>query len=247
MGMTKRISVAFASLLLLLNAACVDQETLKDISLGDAGGALGTAVLTNDDIVAGLKEALANGTESAINTLGQTDGFFGDSLVKIAMPDELTKIESALRALKQDRYADDFVLTMNRAAESAVPQASAVIGDAIRQMSFSDASNILNGPDDAATQYFRKVGESQLFANMLPIVQEATAQTGVTAAYKSAIGRAGAAASLLGGDALDIDKYVTNKSMDGLFLMIAKEEKQIRENPLARSSDLLKRVFGSVR
>lgn len=226
------------------------QDLLKALPLPGAekstSGAIAASALSNDEVVAGLKEALAKGSESAISALGRTDGFFANSQVRIPLPPSLGKIESALRALKQDRYADEFILTMNRAAESAVPQASAIVGDAIRAMSFDDAKTILSGPDDAATQYFRKVGEGRLVQNMLPIVRQATAETGVTSTYKSLIDRAGPAARLLGDNTADIDQYVTGKTIDGLFLMIAAEEKRIRENPVARTSDILKKVFAGI-
>ena len=222
-------------------------KTLKLPSLnsGTASAAAGAA-LSNKDVIRGLKEALAKGAESAISSLGKADGFFGNGDVKIQLPSELEKLESLARSLGQGRYADEFQLTMNRAAEQAVPEASAIIGDAIREMSVKDAKKILNGPDDAATQYFRKVGEKRLTGKLRPIVEDATANAGVTRAYKGVVEKAGFAAKLLGNEEPDLDGYVTAKTLDGLFLMIAAEEKRIRDNPAARSTDLLKKVFGSV-
>ena len=134
---------------------------------------------------------------------------------------------------------------MNHAAEQAVPQAAAIFCEAIENMSVEDAQGILTGPDDAATQYFRTHTEAALTAKMRPIVEDATARSGVTSAYKNMTARAGGMTSLLSGDAADLDGYVTDQTLDGLFLMIAAEEKKIRENPLARSTDLLKKVFGA--
>ncbi|MGI9335117.1 MAG: DUF4197 domain-containing protein [Gammaproteobacteria bacterium] len=228
-----------------LTIACAQRDLDEIIRLGTGSGAA-SAVLSNDEIVAGLKEALAQGAEQSINALGRHDGFLGDASVRIPVPEKLRPVESALRTVGQSRYADEFITTMNRAAERAVPEASAILGDAIRQITLPEARNILNGPDDAATQYFREVGENRLVANMLPIVKEATSRTGVTASYKSLVDRAGPLAALANMDATDIDRYVTGKALDGLFLLIAAEEKRIRENPLARSTELLKKVFGSV-
>ena len=227
----------------LATTAHADWKSQLESLLG-GGAKSGPTALSDQDIVAGLKEALDQGARRAVDELGQTDGFLSDARVRIPMPPELETVESALRTLKQDRYADEFIVTMNRAAEAAVPEASAILGDAIRQMTVADAKQILNGPDDAATQYFRRVGEERLTTRMRPIVSEATSKTGVTSSYKTFMDKAGFAAKLAGADSVDIDGYVTNRALDGLFLLIAAEEKRIRENPLARSTDLLKMVFG---
>ena len=219
---------------------------IKNIISGKDANSASAAALSNGDVIAGLKEALTTGAQKAISNLGTSDGYLGNPKVRIPLPDKLQKIESVLRALKQDRYADEFIASINHAAEQAVPEAQSIVADAIRQMSVKDAKNILNGPDDAATQYFKGVGEKPLTQRMLPIIKEATSKTGVTAAYKNVMSKAGIAGTLFDTSSLDIDKYVTAKALDGLFVMIAAEEKRIRENPLARSSELLKKVFGSV-
>jgi hypothetical protein len=163
------------------------------------------------------------------------------------MPDDLKKVETVLRAFKQDRYADEFIAAMNHAAERAVPESAALLNEAIRKMSLEDARAILKGPDDAATRYFRKVSEGKLKERLLPLVQQATDQAGVTAAYKQLMQKAGPATSMMGKQASDLDGYVTSKTMDGLFKMIAAEEKLIRQDPVARSTDLLKKVFGTAK
>ena len=168
----------------------------------------------------------------------------GNEAVRIPLPENLQTVGKMLNAVGQRRYADEFVRTMNRAAESAVPEASAILGDAIRQMSVEDARKILDGPDDAATQYFRRVGEERLTERLRPIVSDATSRTGVTASYKQLVDQAGSAAALVNTDSLDLDGYVTGEALDGLFLFIAAEEKRIRENPAARSTELLQKVFG---
>lgn len=203
------------------------------------------ASLSNTEMVAGLKEALSEGTQFAVDSLGKEGGFLDNSKVKIPMPDSLSWVEKSLRTLHQDELADEFIDTMNHAAERAVPEAAVIFGAAIRNMSIEDAQEILTGPDDAATQYFRTSTQAELTERMHPIVEEATAQTGVTSAYKNMTARAGGMTSLLSSDATDLDGYVTSKTLDGLFIMIAEEEKKIRENPLARSTDLLKKVFGA--
>ena len=224
----------------LLNSA------VETVTKSPAASKAATSALGDSEIVSGLKEALANGVETAIKTLGKSDGFMGNSLVKIPMPDSLLLIEKTARGLGQGQYVDDFVGTMNHAAEEAVPEAAELLADAIRNMSVEDATKILNGPDDAATEYFRKVSGEQLAQRFKPIVEKATNQAGVTSAYKGLTANAG---SLLGGfvsqESLDVDKYVTDKALDGLFKYIAIEEKRIRENPLARSTDLLKKVFAN--
>ena len=203
------------------------------------------ASLSNTEMVAGLKQALREGTQFAVDNLGKEGGFLDNSKVKIPMPDSLYWVERSLRTLHQDELADEFIDTMNHAAERAVPEAADIFGAAIRNMSIEDAQEILTGPDDAATQYFRTSTQAELTERMRPVVEEATAQAGVTSAYKNMTARAGGMTSLLPSDATDLDGYVTSKTLDGLFIMIAEEEKKIRENPLARSTDLLKKVFGA--
>jgi hypothetical protein len=217
----------------LKDSVSIPTETAPDLNL------------TNAEMVSGLKEALSKGIQFAVDNLGKDDGFLNNNAVKIPMPDSLSWVEMSLRTLHQDELADEFIDTMNHAAEQAVPEAAAIFGQAIQNMSVEDAQGILAGPDDAATQYFRTNTEVALTEKMRPIVEEATARAGVTSAYKNMMARAGAMTSLLSGDATDLDGYVTDKTLDGLFLMIAEEEKKIRENPLARSTDLLKKVFSA--
>lgn len=201
--------------------------------------------LTNSEMIAGLKEALTIGAQSAINNLGRTDGFFQNPEVKISMPESLEKIEKALRKLKQDKTADEFILSMNRAAEQAVPEAASIFSDAIRSMSFDDAKSILQGPDDAATQYFRRSGGARLSEKMLPIVKKSTTTVGITAKYKNMVDKMGPLSSLIDTKSLDIDQYITKKALNGLFKMLAAEEILVRNDPAARTTALLKKVFGT--
>ncbi|MFC1602419.1 DUF4197 domain-containing protein [Pseudomonadota bacterium] len=201
--------------------------------------------LASDEIAAGLREALEKGVAIAVDLLGQTDGFFGNPKVHIPLPEHLQQVSSGLRMLGQEQYADEFELTMNRAAEAAAPEAKAIFMDAIRSMSIEDAKKLLDGPDDAATQYFRKVGETRLRESMQPVIQQATSEAGVTNAYNNLVKRLDLLGDMVDTQSLDLNHYVTDKALDGLFLMIAEEEKRIRENPIERTTDLLKKVFGA--
>jgi hypothetical protein len=216
------------------------------------------AGLSQDQAVQGLKDALAKGLQGAIANLGHDGGFLTNLNVKIPMPEKLQTVEKAVRAMKQDKLADDFVNTMNHAAEQAVPEAASVFADALKQMSIEDAKGILSGPNDAATQYFQRTTQTNLYAKFYPIVQKATEQTGVTAAYKNLMAKANVtqglgsfgstlSSSVLGKDSMDVDAYVTNKALDGLFKMVAAEEQQIRQNPVARTTATLQKVFGALK
>ncbi|MCX6922970.1 MAG: DUF4197 domain-containing protein [Verrucomicrobia bacterium] len=215
-----------------------------------------TASLSQDQVVQGLKEALGKGVQQAVSRLGHEGGFLTNVNVKIPMPEKLRTVDKTLRALKQDKLADDFVTTMNHAAEQAVPEAAGVFAEAIKGMSIADGKAILVGTNNAATQYFRRTTETNLYAKFLPIVKQATDQTGVTSTYKQLMAKAEAAnsfgsfgsfgRSLLGVENIDVDAYVTNKALDGLFTMVAEQEKLIRENPAARTTALLQKVFGAV-
>lgn len=218
----------------------------KPSTASSAPGVTAAAPLSDDEVIRGLKEALSKGTQQAIATLGKEGGFLNNLEVKIPLPEELKKVEKLLRSLGQDKYADQFVATLNHAAEKAVPEAASLFGDAIAQMSMQDAQAILKGPEDAATQYFRKTSEARLKERFLPIVQAATDQAGVTSAYKALLQKAGPTVHLLGLGNTDLDSYVDDKAVDGLFRMVAAEEKRIRQDPLARSTDVLKKVFGSL-
>jgi len=205
----------------------------------------GLTQLTQDEMAKGLKEALSKAVQKAVADLGKPGGFLDNLRVKIPMPPQLEKVEKALRLIKQDKVADDFQITMNRAAERAVPVGASVLATAVSQMTLEDAKAILKGPDDAATQYFRKTSTATLTERFLPIVKDATAQVGVTAHYKKLMGSAGFLGNYLNKDVVDIDGYITRKSLDGLFVVMADEERNIRRNPAARTTELLKKVFGA--
>lgn len=208
--------------------------------------------LSDSQINAGLKEALSIGAERAVGILGKDGGFLNDASVRIALPGSLETLASGLRMAGQGKYVDDFELTVNRAAEQAVPATLEIVQDTVSNMTLDDVRGILAGGDDAATRFLQERAGGSMRAAILPIVSQATDQAGATAAYKAlvkqaggAVGGLGALGGMLNTGSLDLDSYVTDKAMDGLFLKLAAEEKKIRENPLARSTDLLKSVFGS--
>jgi len=205
--------------------------------------------LTQQEIVAGLKAALDHGVDHAVSELGHDGGFFRNIEVRIPVPESLQPVERALRAVGQGPLVDEFQLAINRAAEKAVPEAVSVLVNSIRQMTFADAEQILRGHATAATDFFRRTSQTSLYERFLPIVKEATARTGVTAAYKRMTGNplaAVAAQAVLGRESVDLDAYVTNRALDGLFLKIAEQERLIRENPAERTTEILRKVFGSV-
>ncbi|MCG3171334.1 MAG: hypothetical protein CALGDGBN_02934 [Pseudomonadales bacterium] len=216
-------------------------EGVTGTALKPAAGS-STAGLSTREMDGGLREALGVGAERAIRGLGRKGGYLDDPSVRIALPGKLKKLESTLRKLGKGDAVDEFTTTVNRAAEQAVLAAAPIVGDAVREMSIADARHILTGPDDAATAYFRDHTSEELTTAMLPIVRKATANAGVTRSYKRMLDKAGALGEALGGN-VDLDEYVTDKTLDGLFLKLADEERNIRRNPAARSTELLKKVF----
>ena len=201
------------------------------------------SALGQQEMTRAVLEALEVGSRRAIDSLGRQGGYLNDQAVKILMPESLQKVDSLLRKLGQEKYADEFVTSMNRAAERAVPQTTQIVINTIKKMSLQDAKGILQGDDDAATQYLRQNTSEALQQAVQPIVSTTMDEVGVTAAYKKMVGKADFLSSFVDKDSLDIDRYVTEKTLDGLFLKLAAEEALIRKDPLARSSDLLKKVF----
>lgn len=204
------------------------------------------AALSSDQVSQALKEALGKGLQHAVSTLGQPGGFLTNLNVKIPIPEKLQLIEKGLRAINQGQYADQCITTMNQAAEQAVPAAADVFLNSLKNMSVQDAKSLLSGPQDAATQYFRKATEAELTTKFSPVVQQAMTKCGTTSAYQQLLDKAKGVSPFFSNPSLDLNAYVTGKAMDGLFKTVAEEEKRIRENPVARSSELLKSVFGSL-
>ncbi len=201
--------------------------------------------ISNGDASAGVKEALAKGADFAVSSLGQNGGFLGNSKVKIPLPGYLQQGESMLRMLGMGKQADQLVETMNRAAENAVAEAKPILTDSIKKMSVKDAKGILTGGDDSVTQYFKRTSTDSLTAKFMPIVKKETGKLQLADQYNAIAGKA-AGAGLVDSKSADIDSYVTQKAMDGLFLMIAEEEKKLRANPVAAGSAVLKKVFGAL-
>ena len=193
--------------------------------------------------VAGIKEALAVGTENAVKSLARPDGYFGNAAVKILMPSSLQRVADVARKVGFQRQVDEFVLSMNRAAEAAVPQAAKFFGDAIRSMTVDDVRAILTGGNTAATDFFRRRTHDRLYQAFKPVVAEKVDAVGATRAYKDLIGRY-EQVPLMKAQSVDLDDYVTRKSLDGLFHVVGEEEKKIRTDPVARTTDLLRAVFG---
>jgi hypothetical protein len=207
--------------------------------------AAGVDNLSSQDTSSGLKEALARGAEAAVGQLGKTDGFMGDAQVKIPLPESARAAEKMMRTLGMKKQADELIATINRAAEMAVAEARPILVNAVKAMSFSDARAILTGGDDAATQYFKRTTSETLAAKFLPIVKQSTAKVDLAAQYNQYAGQA-AKLGLLDQKDADLDRYVTQKAMDGLFLMISEQEKAIRKDPIGSGSALLQKVFGAV-
>ncbi|HVC65594.1 MAG TPA: DUF4197 domain-containing protein [Candidatus Dormibacteraeota bacterium] len=208
--------------------------------LGGQGSA--GAGLSDAKIGAGLKEALQVATEKTVSLTGKTDGYFANQAIKILMPEKLRSFETGLRAVGYGGQIDELVLGMNRAAERAAPQARQIFFDAIGDMSFDDARKLLNGGDTAATEYFRGKTTPRLTTAFRPVVEQSMSQVGVSRQYKDLVGRFDSI-PFAKSQAFDLDGYVVDRGLGGLFTVLGEQEKQIRTNPTARATDLLKEVF----
>ena len=202
--------------------------------------------ISNADQVSGLKQALNDGSIAAVARLGVQNGFLSNPKVKIPLPPSIQRVEGAMRAVGMGKQADDLVLSMNRAAETAVVEAKPLLVDAVKKMSVEDARKILTGGDTAATEYFKRNTQSPLTKRFLPIVKRATDKVGLAQQYNAIAGQ-GVAFGLVKEDQATIERYVTQKTLDGLYFMIGEQEKNFRKNPLGASSDIVKRVFGAIR
>jgi hypothetical protein len=225
------------------------KDSLRDQVLKPRSDTKTTGNVSEGDAASGIKEALAQGVDRSIRQLGKEDGFFRDQAVKILVPEKLRRAADLARQLGAGKRVDAFELSMNRAAEKAVPAAATILGDAVRQMTVQDAIGLVRGGDTSATDFFRRTSEDKLYAAFRPIVEKQTAAVGVTQKYKDFSKKAGGKelGALLGGGSggsLDLDEYVTREAIDGLFHVIAEQEKQIRRNPASQTTDLLRRVFG---
>ena len=206
----------------------------------------GLESISNQDASSGLREALVHGAQFAVDSLGKQDGFLGNSKVKIPLPESARKVEKVLRSIGMGKQADELILTINRAAEAAMPEAKALLVDSVRKMSVQDAKGILTGGQDSATQYFKRTTSDQLRVKFLPIVQKATAKVQLAQKYDEYAGK-GAQFGLVKKEDAHLDTYVTQKALDGLFVMVAEQEAKIRQNPAEAASAILKKVFGALK
>jgi hypothetical protein len=222
--------------LLTLRAAGYSANALA-FNLGD---------LSNGDAANGLKAALARGTASAIDSLGKSDGFLGNPLVKIPLPGYMDRAAKIMRSLGQGARIDELVTSMNRAAEQAVPMAKNLLVQTVQAISVTDAKNILSGGEGAATKFFAEKTRTPLGVQFLPLVNKATEKVGLADKYNSLAGKL-QQFGLIKPDDANIQKYVTSKSLDGLYLMIGEEEKKIRQDPIGTGSAILSKVFGAIK
>ncbi|HEY6720394.1 MAG TPA: DUF4197 domain-containing protein [Burkholderiales bacterium] len=211
-----------------------------------AAYAAGLADISNRDAIKGLKEALTRGGQTAVARLGVENGFFGNDRVKIPLPPPLRKMEAVMRSIGMDGHADELVLRMNRAAEAAVPEARTLLVDAVKKMSVQDAKGILAGGEDAATQYFKRTTSEALAKRFQPIVKKTMEKVKLAEKYDE-IAASGAKFGLVREEDAQLEDYVTRKTLDGLFVIIAEEEKKIRKDPAGAASAILRKVFGALR
>ncbi len=198
----------------------------------------------SDTTIAGLKEALSIGTNNAVLSVSKVDGYFKNEAIKILLPKNIQNIANVLSKIGYQKEVDEFILSMNRAAEKAAPKAKDIFIYAIKDMTIEDAIKILNGGDTAATDYFKSKTFDKLYESFKPIISKSMNEVGTTKAYKDMTNKYISAIPFSGLESFDLDHYVTTKALDGLFYMIAVEEKKIRTDPAARVTELLRKVFG---
>jgi hypothetical protein len=207
--------------------------------------AAGLDDISNRDAVNGLKQALSNGAQTAVAKLGKEDGFFGDSRIRIPLPPSMKSMEAVMHSVGMGKQADDLVLRMNRAAEAAVPRAKSLLVDAAKKMTVQDAKGILTGGEDSATRYFKRTTTEALAEQFKPVVKRSMAKVKLAEKYNE-IAASGAKFGLVKEEDAHLEDYVTRRALDGLFVVIADEEKKIRENPKAAASSIVKKVFGAL-
>ena len=239
--------IVAASVILFCLAATSHAGLMEDIgSLLEEGNLPGISGSIEGDakVVSGLKEALSVGTANAVAATSKVDGYFANQAIRILMPEKVRKVADVLGKVGYRKEVDDFVLSMNRAAEKAAPRAKTYFVEAIREMTFEDARKILDGGDTAATDYFRGRTQKRLYDEFRPVVSGSMDEVGVTHSYKNMVGKYAALPLAGKTGSVDLDHHVTTKALDGLFLVLGQEEKKIRTDPAARVTDLLKDVFG---
>ena len=240
---------AFFIAAVIAGSACAQFPSLEGLVPGlgtspkPAAAQTGAGAPDDATSASGIKEALAVGTENAVKNLSRANGYFGNQAVKILLPPSMQKVGNMARAVGFQKQVDEFVLSMNQAAEAAAPVAAQYFSDAIREMTLDDARAILTGGNTAATDFFRSKTRDKLYAAFKPTVSQKVGEVGTTRAYQELVGQV-QTLPMMGKQSLDLDDYVTNKALDGLFYMVGEEEKKIRTNPAARTTELLKSVFG---
>ena len=210
-----------------------------------SASAAGLDDISNRDAVNGLRQALTNGTQAAVAKLGKEDGFFGDSRIRIPLPPSMKSAEAVMHSIGMGKQVNDLELRMNRAAEAAVPRAKSLLVNAVKKMSVQDAKGILTGGKDSATQYFKRTTTEPLAEQFKPIVKRAMAKVKLAQKYNE-IAASGAKVGLVKEEDAHLEDYVTRKTLEGLFVVIADEEKKIRENPAGAASAVVKKVFGAL-
>jgi hypothetical protein len=213
--------------------------------LSSSAFALSLADLTQKDASGGLKDALIQGAQVAVQQLGKPGGFGNNPDVRIELPGKLGKAAKTMKMMGMGAQVDQLEASMNEAAEAAVPKAQALLVDSVKKMTVQDAKSILSGPQDSATQYLDKTSREQIRAQFLPIVKQATDQVGLAKQYNAFAGQA-AAFGVVDAKSASIENYVTEQAMDGLFEMIAKQEASLRQNPAGAATSLAKKVFGAL-
>lgn len=219
---------------------------LSVVALWLLGAAAEAAGLTESDAALGVRAALERGAASAVGLLGRSGGFLDNPKVRIPLPGFLNDAAKVLRFTGQQGRIDELVTAMNRAAEAAVPQAQALLVNVVRSMSVEDGKQLLTGGDNAVTNFFARKTRAQLSVTFLPIVTRATEKVSLAEKYNAVAGRA-AGLGLVGKDDANLQRYVTGKALDGLYLMIGEEERRIRQDPLGTGSAILQKVFGGLK
>lgn len=232
--------IAFLGLIFLFAAACTTQQINQ--ALGEIMGENGN--LSSAEVAEGLKQALRQGISKGADQASQQDGYFRNPRLKIPFPEEAQRVEQRLRQIGMGNEVDRFILTLNRGAEEAAKEAKPIFVDAIRSMTIQDAWNILRGEQDAATQYLRRTTGEQLRTKFLPVISRSLDQVNATRYYGDIVSTYNRLPGVTKADP-DLEAYATTKAIDGLFLLVAEEEKNIRANPVARTTELMKRVFAS--
>lgn len=215
------------------------------LALSSSAFALSLADLSQSDASGGLKDALTQGAKVAVQQLGKPGGFSNNPDVRIELPGNLGKAAKTMKMMGMGAQVDQLEASMNKAAEAAVPQAQALLVDSVKKMTVQDAKSILAGSDDSATQYLNKTSREQIRAKFLPIVKQATDQVGLAKQYNSFAGQA-ASFGVIDAKSANIENYVTEQALDGLFAMIAEQEASIRDNPAGAATSLAKKVFGAL-